>query len=432
MSVWRDSWLIQTIINFFSFLVGKNLTARLQAINDQILCQSLLQPEEYSFVRILVAGQADTGTIKIADLYIGGSDSIGQSDSLVAYTTLMNFQTPQWFQFGVSKQSKKLLEGKDFVYYPDRDVIEFNIPLSQQGLTTTLAIVKGQLVECYELWGVYRHFASCMDRFTGILELPKEWLWKYPGAVQAAWSIKQNGANERDVKRLIGAVAGCTYSTVSGIASTQGSQIKIGDKTFKGKGKLLVKNHAFVEQDTKLFSGDCSDSLGLRYPAIYTNITGFPAQVPGLHVLTDVGILFADNSNYNIVNNILPLRNSPGGNFSLPYKQLCLQRAANNKVPYATLPASLNPAKYIFQTVWGASGVLIMTPPANQKDILLAIKFIVDNSAVGTIVVAYRYSSTGPVLLYPDINTQQQIMVYYNRSVNNGTSYRQRYGDFIE
>jgi len=75
------------------------------------------------------------------------------------------------------------LEGKDFVYYPDRDVIEFNIPLSQQGLTTTLAIVKGQLVECYELWGVYRHFASCMDRFTGILELPKEWLWKYPGAV---------------------------------------------------------------------------------------------------------------------------------------------------------------------------------------------------------------------------------------------------------
>lgn len=38
--------------------------------------------------------------------------------------------------------------------------------------------------------------------------LPAQWVYKYPGAVQAAWSIKQNGANQRDVVALLSAIGG--------------------------------------------------------------------------------------------------------------------------------------------------------------------------------------------------------------------------------
>ena len=38
--------------------------------------------------------------------------------------------------------------------------------------------------------------------------LPAQWVYKYPGAVQAAWSIKQNGANQRDVVKLLAAIGG--------------------------------------------------------------------------------------------------------------------------------------------------------------------------------------------------------------------------------
>lgn len=102
-----------------------------------------------------------------------------------------------------------------------------------------MADVNGQIIQCYQVWGVYNEFAAVKDNFTGILGLPQAWIWKYPGAIEAAWSIKQNGANQRDVKRLLGAIGECPYSTVNGKVQLQGDYVKIQDNLFKVKEQGL-------------------------------------------------------------------------------------------------------------------------------------------------------------------------------------------------
>lgn len=366
----------------------------------------------------------------IQDMVIGSS-TIGQATDKQSYKTLQDMDLPDYFQLSVSNSKVQLRQSTDFEFFPDRGTIEFNKPLQEYGFEVSVEIVNGAPVSCYVLWAVYEQFLSVRDSFTGIMDIPQEWLWKYPGAVEAAWSIKQNGANERDVKRLLGSIGGCPFSTVSGKTEVNGNTVKIGDTEYKGAGECLITNGAAVPQDTKLFTGPDTSSSIDKFPAVYTYKTGLPQQLQGIDVLTEVGLLYADNVQTSISDSVLPLKVSKGGSLSTTYKTLCEQLNSDSTIPYAELPSTLNPAQFIFEKVWGPSAVLIMTPPSNQADMKLAVKFIADNTQLGTIVLAYSYSDDYP-LLYPDKDVQQQLLVYYNSSVNNGTSYKERYGDLVE
>ena len=365
-------------------------------------------------------------------MVIGGAYSIGQSDSSAAYSSITEFESPDWFQLKVSDDTVKLIPGVDFNYYRDRAVIQFTEPLESYGFSKTLANINGQLKMCFELWAVYQEYNSLRDGFTGIMDLPVEWLWKYPGAVQAAWSIKQNGANKRDVIRLLGCIGLCPYSTDSGrIHIVDSSTVQIGSKIYKGAGTCLVHQNALVEADTKLFSGPDTVTDISAYPAVYSYKDSFPA-ISNLHVITDVGVLMAPNSSTAITNNILPLKELDGTT-STTYSSLCTSRNMDQKIPYATIPSPVNPAQFIFKQVWGASASLIIAPPANTKDMQIAVDFIVRNTTLGAVVTAYQYNTStpgSPDLLYPDKAVQEQLLIYYRTSINNGTTYKERLKDF--
>lgn len=265
------------------------------------------------------------------------------------------------------------------------------------------------------------------------MQLPVQWLYKYPGAIEAAWSIKQNGSNKRDVIRLLGAIGECPYSTDSGrVHIINSNTVQIGDKLYKGKGTCLVHENALVEADVKLFSGPDTTTDISTYPSVYSYKDTFPGYLVNLHVLTDVGILLAVNSNTAISNNILPLKDL-NGNISSAYTSLCASRNADQTVPYATISSPTNPAQFIFKEIWGPSACLIIAPPANTKDMQIAVEFIVKNTTLGAVVVAYQYNTDtpgSPLLLYPNKEVQQELMVYYNTSINNGTTFKERLKDF--
>ena len=360
-----------------------------------------------------------------------GSSSIGQPTDKKAYKTLQDIDLPDYFQLSVSNNEVQLKRDTDFKLFPDRNIIEFDKSLSDYGFKVSVEIINGAPVSCYVLWAVYEEFLTIRDSFTGIMDIPQDWLWKYPGAVQAAWSIKQNGANQRDVKRLLGAIGGCPFSTVSGKAQVNNDVVKIGNTIYKGTGTCLISNGSMVSQDIKLFSGTDIHADIIKYPAVYTYKTGLPQEIEGIHVLTQVGILYAVNRYTASFNNVLPLLTAPQGNPSIEYTALCQNRNQDLTIPYTPVAGPINPASFIFQKVWGPSAVLIVTPPSNQMDMKLAVKFIAQNTQLGTIVLAYSYGSNYP-LLYPNKEIQQELLTYYNASINNGLSYKERYGDMVE
>ena len=501
----------------------------------QTRCKSLYIPENKSYVKILVDSNNTSGTIMIQDMVIGSS-SVGQSTNKQAYKTLQDMDMPDYFQLSVSNSKVQLKQGIDFEFFPDRNTIEFNKPLPDYGFEVSVQIVNGAPVSCYVLWAVYEQFLTIRDSFTGIMDIPQDWLWKYPGAVEAAWSIKQNGANERDVKQLLMSIGGQSFSAVGGKSNlsnnpgsgeegheqdqtaptTAHSYVTVTgaeDTDFNGiyiqTGILYSERPVYklpqsydpdsgyvnylalgviagntwqiarsrdgdieqiladwqiayyqedgawrswdeeyygqppssviwtiIQSDSKSSSSKSSDSEQsqsyiLQFPAIYTQKTGFPNFLGGLHVLTDVGVLYAPYEQLTSENGVLPLQTSKTGGLSTAYRELCLQRAADMTIPYAQVQGTVNPAQFIFQKVWGPSAVIIVTPASNQVDMKLAINFIAQNVQLGTIVLAYSCDEGYP-LLYPNKAIQEQLMVYYNSSVNNGTWYKERYGDLVE
>jgi len=62
----------------------------------------------------------------------------------------------------------------------------------------------------------------------------------------------------------------------------------------------------------------------------------------------------------------------------------------------------------------------------------MAVNFIAANTALGTMFLAYMPDSGSYKLLYPDKQVEEELMVYYNTSVNNGTEYKERLGDFAK
>ena len=296
-----------------------------------------------------------------------------------AYKAVKTLDVPQKILLNVYQPDTALSLGTDYKYNNVTDSLQFSDSLSSYGFQKALANVQGQLETCYVLWAVYDENKVLRDNFTGILELPSQWLYKYPGAIQAAWNIKQNGANKRDVLTLLGAVGGISQPDASP-----------------------------------------------AYPQVLTYKDTLPTGLAGIHVLTQVGLLFAPKGTATISNSILPLKVSRTGALSTEYASLCAARNADMHIPYAELPSTLSPANYILNTVWGPSACIIIVPENNKQDMLKALKFVANNTILGTILLAYTDQNE---LLYPDEDTQKEIMSYYRRSVNNGTTYKEHKKD---
>lgn len=380
LNIWQDNWLVDLLCTVFTVFVGTNLHRQLEAVQKQTACSSLLQPDTTQYVKILLDSTLLQGknTISIAELSMGASLA-PQNNGKKAYKALKTLDVPQKLLVNIYEPESALLRGTDFIYNKDSQCLQFSDSLPSYGFVQTPAIVNDQIKTCYVLWAEYNINTALRDNFTGILQLPLEWLYKYPGAIEAAWSIKQNGANKEDVFALLKAVG--------------------------GQGQRL-----------------------LRYPAIYTWRDQLPGILGGLHIPTEVGILFADDQIVAVSDSILPLKDLSTGSISSGYRSLCQARNLDSSVPYVKLPAQLNPAKFILQKVWGPAACVIIAPDDSQ-DMQRAVQFIIDNTIMGTIILVYTAQGR---LLYPSRQKQDQLMLYYKNFANNGTTYKEHKKDLQE
>lgn len=427
LNVWKDTWLLQCIVDWFKYVLGDAVYSRLKSILNQTSCQAVVTSDVAAPVRILVDARVSSGVIPVSSLYISssGGSYIGQTNDKAVYSRINIANIPITIQDRVKKPSIVLKYGTN--YTVDKNSFVFDKPLESYGFSKTFVTIQNQLKCCYQLWGIQDTYTTLLDKFTAILQLPDYWLWKYPGAVKAAWSIQQNGSNKKDVIKLLSIIGNCPVAGESGIVHViSQNKVKIGDTQYIGHGACLVGQGEYVQENTALFSASQNPYDTAH---VYTGQQELPLIVPYIHVLTQTGVLKARNTTLPVQDNVLPLE---GQNFS-QYKEHCIHMQQSQYVPYTELPEDVNPAQFIFNKVWGASGFLIMTPSSNQEDMNLAAQFIARNTVKGAIPVIYRFDPdrpSSPDLLYPDGKVHQEIMIYYNTSINNGYSYKERLGDF--
>lgn len=424
--IWKDQWLIDLICKFFPYVSGQPLLSRMSQVQEQLSRQAAVSPDFRFPVRLLISAQSQQqAIIPLTQIVIGSASTtlIGGKTSQVIYMPFDVHSAPQSLQDKVDKPAIVLKAGND--YQMVDGYLRFNKSLGQLGFKKKVITVNQQLTQCYQLWGTYYSYKTLRDAFTGILQVPDSWLWKYPGAVDAAWSIKINGINKKDVLRLLGAVGNCPVSQVSGTVSdvTQNT-VTIGNKTYTGSSYILVTKGQYVTQGQPLFAASAAK---YDVPAVYTWKDQLPASVvPGLPVITDAGLLSALNrDNVGVIQNVLPLT----GQTQAQYTQICQQRNNDTAVPYVQLPQTLNPAEYVMANVWRHSGFVVIAPSSNVQDMSIATRFIVDNAAVGSLPVVFRFGGQYTVL-QPQIDADIQVLDYYNESINNNSWFKERYNDF--
>lgn len=413
-NVWNDNFLVDFICNIYQKVSGEPLLYRLNCITEQVKCSSLLQSDILPQYKLIISTEGTDSVVLLKDIVISASsaNTFGQVVPGKSYKQLTDRDIPSVIQDKVLNPSITLYKGKDYAYVDNK--LRFSKSLTQYGFQKTVCTIKNQLKQCFQLWGSGQYYNTVLDRFTGILEVPYYWVYKYPGAIQAAWSIFQNGCSSYNVLRLLSCIGNCPVSCDQGtIQKVQGNTVYLKNKIYKGYKPLVTKGQ-YVSKGQPLFSAtDKADD----YPHIYTWKDTLPSVlVPQLPVLTSIGYLTALNKDNQIAtSNILPLT----GQLFSQYKKLCTVLQADQNVPYAEIPETLNTAAYIFNKVWKFHSVLVITPSINTQDMLVAVKFIQKWLPQGTIFTALKYDQHSPSVLYPDVLTDNKILDYYKQSVNN-------------
>lgn len=357
--IFKDSWFIELIVKFFDFVIGNTITSRIHSIKSQLSLSSINTNKINAPFRLLVSTDHNNAVIDIGDIIIQSSAfQIGQTKEGVIYTTLNKRSTPSYLKKSVSSQDYFTID-KDFKIVQDK--LQFKKPLSQYGFNTSIITIKDTLLQCYQLWGFNNQpNDSLIDNFSYVLNLPKQWLIKYPGSIQSAWQIKINGATKQNIQKFINSIS---------------------DKS--GTPKLFTFLDTIVQQD-----------------------------IPYIDVITDVGILKAINNTQQSIkldqqSYILPLI---GDNIQ-KYRQLCLIRTLDKKVPYMYIPPSVNPVQFIIKNVWRSSFILLLTYCSNKKDIQIASKFILNNIPKSTVLMVYNGVNYDRII---PSQVVEQTLNYYN------------------
>ena len=365
VSIVKDSWLCQMLVKFFQFSVGKSIQSRINTIKEQKSYKAAVVPDYIVPQRILVDTDGTAATINFSSMASQTVSSFswqdGRSQTRVQYKKLTAKDIPDRLKKRVSDPAQKeLVKGTD--YTVTEQAVQFNKSLAQLGFQKTLVTLNGQLKEVYQLWGFdYNRYNTALDSFTAILQLPWQWLFLYPGAIQAAWDIKINGISRKNVIQFLSPL--CTVQ-----------------------------------------------------PQVITYKDQLPVQ--HIDVVTDAGILTAANSDSiaSVSDSaspecyILPLKDSTG-NVSQKYIAMCKTRNADITVPYIQVPNKTNPAQFIVKNIWKSSALIILTQSSNRKDMSLAAQFIARNASKSAAVLMYDDG----VRLLPG-QTVNQKLVRYNQT----------------
>lgn len=360
LQFWKDGWLIQGLLAIYSKFVYPIFNT---LIDNLYIQTSVFYPKVQNVIipsRVLLVKQ-------------GPATKSVESFTFSDRTFAEAVQTTG-FQYRIVSLCGQPSILYDNVFMTGRSYTDFSIHgdslytttdfATQPNVSSRIQSVDGQIVACYQLWGVVQHFSPILDNFTAVAKIPAYWSILYPGAAQDAWAIRQLGATKYRVISLL--------------------------------KKICGSNNVYIYQ------GQTPASTAV-------------ARIP---VLTSAGVLYAQNSIKNIPANGLPLT----GNLqtSLSYQSICKQLSDSGLAPTATIPNRVNPMKFLIQQVWGSSCVIMIVPVVqNQKDMQIALHCILQNMPVGSIVILYQNQIIQqPIQL--NLTAQNQMLVYYTKEQRDG------------
>ena len=425
--LWKDSWLVQGLQTIYAKYLYPINIARLQNVYSQTSVRNI-QLNSYTFPkRVMLDKDSKRHAVKqLQQLYIGNSDSaqdsVGQSDSsLFVYNIKQMFQTPSKLKNSIINQTYSLAD-----FYVQQEQLVTPIDLNTKNIKQTMFIQGQQPSVCYQLWGQIQTIDPVIDAYSAIAQVPKDWAIKYPGAIQDAWHIRQFGATQFRVKSLIGRVCLCPVAQEDGaVTDISDSVVYINQNAYRcwNKDAIIVHKDQHVVKGQALcsFSVQNSDAV----VRIYSGQTPSEEELPWIPVTTSAGIMYAQNVIKPVSQNILPLT-TDNSSVQAKYMQICRAKQASG-FPYAQLPVSVNPMKYLIEQVWGKGCVVILIPSNNTKDLQKAFSCIINNIPVGTVCIVYKQNILQqPVQL--NLTQKSQVLAYYQSSINNKMSKEILYG----
>ena len=241
------------------------------------------------------------------------------------------------------------MEGLDFTY-ADGAVCFYTDPAALSLPMVTLTAADGTLSAYYRLWAWDKNALAYKDRFSGLLGN------KCDPEITRCWEMHQKGASVLRVKTLLASAGNAVIASADGavhdIWEEQGIRyMLVGDVLYSADASAAVGK----ESGDNVSAGD----VLFGYFKFYTG-QDVPSSedVPGMPVMTDAGKLVASNatlSAYTVSGQkVLPLV----GDAAVldAYKTLSATRAADTTIPFAEVPASVNPFQFVHNTLRRHSG----------------------------------------------------------------------------
>lgn len=288
-----------------------------------------------------------------------------------------------------------LFSGLDYVYDGD-GWLRFFVDPSGLGWPTMLAQdSEGNTVECYRLFGWMRA-TDALEDAVAAFESPE-----LAGYARDAWDIHQNGATVLSAKRLLADVTGSVVCVQDGEVKAVWTEdcgtlncAIIGDRLYSSRSAPA----SALEPGNTLAAGDTVFGDMTCYPRKVVDDNGVvsygapsASEIPGVHVMTGVGELFADNSDSMSADSfsgtrVLPLRLN--GLRSDAYGQECARLQAAG-APSIEVPAKLNPCRFVIERLRAGGCFLACVTASSLRELSAAMACLRRSAVAGGVSRVY-------------------------------------------
>lgn len=276
--------------------------------------------------------------------------------------------------------TKMLIKGMDYDVFQDKFL--FYTDPSALGLQKVKITDKDGIPhEYFRMFGYPRKTVKICDPVTGF---ESSWL---NDCSDIAWDIHQNGVTFYNMKQLLGKVTGSVICENAGTVEKVWTEqdyncMSVDGWLYYSKAAANYEANDTVEVGDVLF-GSLTVYKGSDNPT--------STQVPGIRIQTDAGELVAVNSTEEAAEVdgmfILPL-DGPEDTV-LKYQAICAANMKNANCPYIQVPPSVNPYKFVTQTLRRGRSVTIRLVAKGLERLSAALRTIRKSCCASGMVNVY-------------------------------------------
>lgn len=377
-------------LNWRNGMIAADLTVAQAGLPFVVLIDAAsIVKEWYPWQRLWDNGSAEL-------FYAHDYDSEASEDSMGWLATCKaSIDIPDYMMDHVYGYNTILVKGSDYDFSDGRFLF-YTDPAALDLPTVKEIDSDGNLHIYYRLFGYALQTTKVCDPVTGF---ESAWL---NSCSDIAWDIHTNGATFYNTKRLLGKATGSIVSETEGTVTTNDLWddqdyhcIKVGDKVYYSKlpCNIVLENDETID----VAVGDVLfGSL-----AVYKGTdTVTPEEVPGIKVMTDAGVLTAENNEVDTYISpgsdrtiILPLT---GDSITVnAYRAKCVELYKDATVPYIQVPyPKVNPYEFIVKTLRRGRAVTIRLVADSLDYLAAAIACIRKSSCAAGMLNIYVAAST--------------------------------------